>query len=381
MDHADYMKVALNLAVKGRGYTSPNPMVGAVVVRDGHIVGRGYHPAAGQPHAEVFAIDDAGEMARGATLYVTLEPCNHTGRTPPCTRRIKAAGITRVVSAMRDPNPHVAGGGNDQLSSWGIETSCGVLEKEAMQLNEAFVKHARTGLPFVLVKCAATLDGRLATGSGDARWVTGRAARQYVHELRHAYDAILVGVDTVLRDDPSLTTRLEGVKGRHPVRVVLDSKLRTPPAARVLANAAENPTLLVCCDQTPRAKRCRCAEQGADVMVVGSSGERPELNEVMKALGRRGIQSLLVEGGGKVIKSFFDAGLADKINFFYAPKILNGSDGVPICSGTGPKKMKDALPVNRMTVSRFGNDWLLEGYPEYPANRNCEKGTSCSPAS
>jgi diaminohydroxyphosphoribosylaminopyrimidine deaminase/5-amino-6-(5-phosphoribosylamino)uracil reductase len=367
MKDAEYMQVALELAARGKGYTSPNPMVGAVIVRDGRIVGRGYHPAAGKPHAEVFAIEDAGDQARGATLYVTLEPCNHTGRTPPCTRRIREAGLARVVSAMRDPNPDVTGGGNDQLAAWGIDSRCGILEKEAMQLNEAFVKHVRTGRPFVLVKCAATLDGRLATRTGDARWVTGPEARRYVHELRHACDAILVGVETVLRDDPSLTTRLEETnrKGLHPLRVILDSNLRTPVTAKVLATAGAPETLFICGEHVSRQRRFPFEDKGARVLPVPVAGGRLDLAEAMTTLGRDGIQSVLVEGGGKVIKSFFDNGLADKINFFFAPKILNGSDGTPICSGTGPERMHNALAVRHMTVRHLGKDILIEGYPDY----------------
>lgn len=213
MNDHDYMQLALELAEKGRGWTSPNPMVGAVVVRDGKIVGRGYHQRVGGPHAEVNAIDDAGDRARGATIYVTLEPCNHFGRTPPCTHKIIAAGIRRVVVAMKDPNPDVQGGGNAYLKSHGIEVITGIGETAARTLNEGFVTWVTTGKPFVIVKCAATMDGRIATRTGDSRWVTGPAARAWVHRLRHAVDGIMVGVETVRKDDPSLTTRLEGEPG------------------------------------------------------------------------------------------------------------------------------------------------------------------------
>ncbi len=211
MDDRHFMKMALDLAVKGEGSTSPNPMVGAVVVKDGQVVGSGYHKIAGGPHAEVNALEAAGELAKGATLYVTLEPCNHTGRTPPCTRKILELGIERVVAAMKDPNEKVAGGGAEFLEQNGIRVTIGVCEEQARKLNEAFIKYIRTGRPFVMTKCAATLDGRIATRTGDSRWVTGETARRFVHRLRHRVDAIMVGINTIRTDDPSLTTRLTGL--------------------------------------------------------------------------------------------------------------------------------------------------------------------------
>ncbi len=243
MNDQDYMKLALDLAEKGRGWTSPNPMVGAVVVKDGRIVGRGYHQQPGGPHAEVNAIDDAGDRARGATLYVTLEPCNHFGRTPPCTRKILDAGIRRVVVAMTDPNPGVQGGGNPYLQDQGIQVTTGICEKEARTLNENFITWVTTGKPFVIVKCAATLDGRIATRTGDSRWVTGPASRQFVHRIRHGVDAILVGVETVKKDDPSLTTRLDGETGSDPTRIVLDTHLSIPLTAKMLQPGFRSPHL------------------------------------------------------------------------------------------------------------------------------------------
>ncbi|MDO9111718.1 MAG: bifunctional diaminohydroxyphosphoribosylaminopyrimidine deaminase/5-amino-6-(5-phosphoribosylamino)uracil reductase RibD, partial [Desulfatirhabdiaceae bacterium] len=249
-DHAAYMQIALELAAKGAGYTSPNPMVGAVVVDpDGGIVGQGYHLSVGGPHAEVHAIDDAGPAARGATLFVTLEPCNHVGRTPPCTQKILDAGIAHVVVAMPDPNPRVKGGGNAHLISRGVRVTTGVCEEQARRLNESFIKYITTRRPFVVLKCAATLDGRLATRTGDSRWVTGETSRAYVHSLRHEYDAILVGVETVKKDNPRLTTRIpaaaEGRKPKDPIRVILDTRLSIPNTSSVLHPESDADTLII----------------------------------------------------------------------------------------------------------------------------------------
>ena len=259
MEDSYFMKMALALAEKGRGYTSPNPMVGAVVVKDGRVVGRGWHEKAGKPHAEVNAIDDAGIHAVGATIYVTLEPCNHTGRTPPCTQKIIQAGITRTVVAMNDPNPDVEGGGIDCLRQAGIQVTDGVCEAEARKLNESFIKFVRTKRPFVILKTASTLDGQIATRTGDSKWVTGEPARLFVHQIRHAVDAILVGIGTVLADDPSLTTRLPDRKGKDPTRIILDTRLSIPENARLLQLDSEADTIIVCGKSAPDDK-----EKGPD---------------------------------------------------------------------------------------------------------------------
>ena len=242
---ADFMRMALNLAREGWGYTSPNPMVGAVVVREGMVVGKGFHQMVGGPHAEVHALEEAGESAEGATLYVTLEPCNHLGRTPPCTRRVIESGIRRVVVAMEDPNPDVQGGGNAFLRARGIKVDVGILEDEARKLNEIFITYVTTRQPFVILKCAATLDGRIATRTGDSKWVSGEKSREFVHYLRHGLDGILVGSGTVLADDPSLTTRREGRKGVDPIRIILDTRLSIPENARILNLDSEAETILV----------------------------------------------------------------------------------------------------------------------------------------
>jgi len=367
VDDKQYMKMALDLAAKGLGYTSPNPMVGAVIVKDNKVVGKGFHQAAGKAHAEVNAIDAAGTSAEGATLYVNLEPCNHTGRTPPCTEKILAAGISRVVVAMEDPNPDVRGGGVAYLTSRGVNVTVGVCENEARQLNEIFIKYSKTKRPFAIIKCAATLDGRIATRTGDSRWVTGEASRNFVHQLRHAVDAIMVGIDTVVKDDPSLTTRLSGDlpdKSRDPVRVVLDTRLRIPEAAKLLRLESDSDTLIITGPDVAGDKKTRIEKKGAKVMEAPVKDGMIDLNGLMDNLGALELTSLLIEGGSRVIASVLAAGIADKIIFFYAPKILGGDDGVPICQGPGPDLMDQSIPVKDVQVRRFGDDVMIEGYIE-----------------
>lgn len=363
MDDIGYMKMALDLARRGWGHTSPNPMVGAVVVRDGAVAGRGWHERVGGPHAEVNAIDDAGVQARGADLYVTLEPCNHTGRTPPCTEKILAAGIRRVFVAMDDPNPAVTGGGSEFLRARGIPVATGILEAEALRLNEIFVKYVKTRRPFVILKCAATLDGRIATRTGDARWVTGEASRAWVHHLRHGLDGILVGIGTVLADDPSLTTRLEDGPGNDPARIILDSRLSIPEGARVLTVASSAGAVIATGEAAPAEKAARLAARGATVIrLPDAEGGGIDLVRLMARLGEMGITGVLIEGGSRVAASALKAGIVDKILFFFAPKILGGDDGVPICRGRGPDRMGDCIPVRETAVRRFGEDVLIEGY-------------------
>ena len=365
MDDAYYMRMALTLAERGRGFTSPNPMVGAVVVQEDRVVGMGWHRRVGGAHAEVNALDDAGEHARGATLYVTLEPCRHTGRTPPCTGRVLAAGVSRVVTAMQDPNPEVTGGGNAFLAANGIVVENGICGDEARRLNEVFIKHTATGRPFVTVKCAATLDGRIATRTGDSRWVTGPAARAYVHRLRHASDGILVGLNTVIADDPSLTTRLPDaadIPARDPVRIILDTRLEIPETARVLQLDSEAETIIICADSVPLDRRQRIAGTGAQVVAAPTVNGRIDMGLLMDTLAERGITSLLIEGGGRVIGSALTAGIVDKVLFFYAPNILGGDDGIPMCAGTGPERMADSIRLHGISTSRFGEDILVEGY-------------------
>ncbi len=366
-DPGVYMQMALDLAAKGAGYTSPNPMVGAVVVdSDGRIIGKGYHRSVGGPHAEVHAIDDAGPAARGATLFVTLEPCNHFGRTPPCTQKILEAGIAHVVVAMTDPNPRVEGGGNSFLASRGVQITTGVCEEQAKRLNESFIKFITTRRPFVVLKCAATLDGRLATRTGDSRWITGETSRTYVHSLRHEYDAILVGGGTVKADNPRLTTRIpaspDGRKPKDPLRIILDTRLTLPDTAGVLCSESEAETLIVTGPIDSRRKNTLTRQPNVRILESPLKDGRIDLNALMGILGNMGVISLFIEGGSRVIAGALAAGIVDKVLFFFAPKISGGDDGVPICQGPGPEFMKDCIPVNSMSVRHFDPDILIEGY-------------------
>ena len=362
-----FMQMALDLADQARGATSPNPLVGAVVVQGDTIVGRGYHEAAGKPHAEVNAIEDAGAAAQGATLYVTLEPCNHFGRTPPCTHKILAAGIERVIIAMADPNPDVTGGGAAYLRDKGLSVSLGMCARRALRQNDWFVKYIRTRQPFVTAKCAATLDGRIAASSGDARWVTGEAARAFVHHLRHSVDAIMVGRQTVVQDDPSLTTRLPG-GGKDAIRIIVDTSLGISTDAKVIQQSSEAPTWVVCSSEAKDDKKRRLESAGVRVLTANVREGWIDLGALMSQLGNEGIASLLLEGGSKLMGSAFRSGIVDKVFFFYAPKISAGDDGVPICAGPGAAIMEDCVGVTDIQVRRFDEDVLIEGYIDKPGS-------------
>jgi len=361
MDDEHFMRMALALAKKGQGYTSPNPMVGAVIVKDSKVIGSGYHQSFGEAHAEVNAIEEAGSQAKGATLYVNLEPCNHTGKTPPCSLKILEVGIKRVVMAMEDPNT-IAGGGAVFLKEHGVEVLAGVCEATAKKLNEAFIKYVTKKRPFVLLKCAATLDGRIATRTGDSKWVTGDKARKFVHQLRHAVDAILVGIGTIHADDPRLTTRLDSDSGRDPVRIVLDTHLSISPDARILQLDSNSDTILVTGSTVTEAKKKRVVKAGVRLLEQPVKNGQIDLKSLMVGLGSIGITSLLVEGGSHVIASAIRSGIIDKALFFYAPKILGGDDGIPICRGPGPERMQDSIRVKDIRVQRFDDDVMIEGY-------------------
>lgn len=356
-----FMRRALRLAARGRGWTSPNPMVGAVVVRGDEIVGEGYHRAVGGPHAEVHALRAAGAGAAGATLYVTLEPCNHFGRTPPCTQAVLEAGIRRVVTGMLDPNPRVAGHGAERLRAAGVQVEIGVLEADCRRLNQPFIKAATTGIPYLVMKTAATLDGRIAARSGDARWVTNDRSRRFGHRLRHQLDAVLVGIGTVLADDPLLTARLGRVKCRQPVRVIADTHLRLPETSGLVHSLATAPLWVVCSGAADAAREARLREAGLTVIRVAETNGRVDLEAALTELGRRGIASVLVEGGAHLLGSLLDAGLVDFGHFFFAPKVLGDAQGVPMVSGRCVDRMAAALPVYDLAVRRFGGDVLVSG--------------------
>ena len=357
-----FMRMALRLAARARGRTSPNPMVGAVVVRRGEIVGRGYHRRAGQAHAEVGALDQAGRRARGADLYVNLEPCNHVGRTGPCVRCILEAGVARVVVGMRDPNPIVNGKGMRALRRAGVEVVSGVLEQECRTLNEAFICFITRQRPFVTWKSAITLDGRVAARSGDSRWVTGELARLEGHRLRDGHDAIVVGVGTVLADDPELTCRLP--RGRDPIRVVVDSHLRTPPTARVVGVAATSqaPTWIVCGEAAPARRAATLQDHGARVLRVGVDGRgRVGVAKLLKALAAREVQSVLLEGGPTLAGSFWREGLIDRVIAFVAPKLLGDPAALPMLDGLEVAAMADARSLRDVQTRAFGDDLMVAG--------------------
>ncbi len=358
------MHEALGLARRGAGATSPNPMVGAVVVAGGTVVGRGYHPRAGDPHAEVFALREAADHARGATLYVTLEPCMHWGRTPPCVEAIIDAGIRRVIVAMEDPDVRVGGRGLRRLAASGIETAVGVAEREARQLNEAYIKHRTLGLPFVTAKWAMTLDGRIATRSGESRWISGEASRLLTHEVRAASDAILVGIGTVLADDPALTARIPGA-ARTPRRIILDSTLRVPPDARALAQDGA-PVTVATTSRARHAARRALEARGIEVLEAEGPDGRVDLGAVLRELGRRDILSLLVEGGGTVHGAFIDAGFVDKVLVFIGPQIVGGPAPGPV-GGVGVEALARAWRLAGATVRQLDHDVVIEGYVSPPA--------------
>lgn len=356
------MREALGLAQRGAGTASPNPMVGALVVSSDHVVGRGYHVRPGTSHAEVMALTEAGPAARGATLYVTLEPCAHWGRTPPCADAIVAAGVQRVVVAIEDPDAQVRGRGLRRLAEAGVETRLGIAADAARRLNEAYVKHRTTGFPFVTAKWAMSLDGRIATRAGDARWISGAASRVLVHELRAVSDAILVGIGTVLRDDPRLTARdlAAGPIGRQPTRIVLDSTLRIPPAARVLERDGTPVIVATTSRSLPEARR-RLEALTAEVIVADGPGGRVDLSALLAELGRRGIMSLLVEGGETVHGACIDAGRVDKVLAFVAPVIVGGPAPGPV-GGVGVEKIAEAWRLTQTSIRQVDQDLVIEGY-------------------
>ncbi|MBI4794053.1 MAG: bifunctional diaminohydroxyphosphoribosylaminopyrimidine deaminase/5-amino-6-(5-phosphoribosylamino)uracil reductase RibD [Deltaproteobacteria bacterium] len=356
-----FMRMALLEARKGLGRTSPNPAVGAVIVKDGKVIARGYHRKAGTPHAEVHALREAGDNARGATLYVTLEPCNHTGRTPPCTRAILAAGISRVVVGMIDPNPHVSGAGSDLLRQNGLAVTVDVLGDACRELNYPFIKHSTTGLPWVIMKAGCSLDGRIAAPGGQSGWITGEKSRAEVHRIRDRVDAILIGAGTALADDPSLTTRLQGKRGRDPVRIVLDSTLRLPVQARMLTQQSEAPTWIFCAPEADDGKADALQAAGARIIrVAKDENGHLALRQILRFLGQEQINSLLVEGGGRVHGSFLRAGLVDQVAFFLAPLFLGG-DSVPVVDNLMLAGVRQGKRFVTRRIRRFDDDVLIEG--------------------
>ncbi len=357
----NFMRLALREAKKGLGCTSPNPAVGAVVVKNGQVVGKGYHQRAGEPHAEINALVDAGVAAMDATIYVTLEPCNHTGRTPPCTKAILAAGIKRLVVGMADPNP-IATGGADFLEAQGMSVTRQVLVDQCQAINRPFAKHVTTGLPWVIMKAGMSLDGRIATHTGHSGWITNMQSRAAVHRLRDRVDVILVGIGTALADDPSLTTRLPKRVGRDPLRVVLDTNLRLSPSAKMLSQESSAPTWIFCGPNPDSTKVEVLEAAGAKITPVPLADTGTiELTAVLRELGRQQLNSVLVEGGGQVHGAFLQQQLVDEVNLYVAPCFIGG-DGMPVVGGMGVDTVQGALRLEKMQTRRYGDDFFIQGF-------------------
>ncbi|MBI4335013.1 MAG: bifunctional diaminohydroxyphosphoribosylaminopyrimidine deaminase/5-amino-6-(5-phosphoribosylamino)uracil reductase RibD [Chloroflexi bacterium] len=357
------MERAISLAGLALGSTSPNPAVGAVVVKDGQIVGEGYTQPPGMPHAEIVALQQAGEASRGAELYVTLEPCSHYGRTPPCTMAIIEAGIAAVHMATLDPNPVVHSKGRSRLEQAGIRTYTGYMEKEALELNEPYFKYITTGIPFVTAKFAMSLDGKLATRSGHSRWISCEESRRFVHMLRYRTDAIMVGVNTILLDNPHLTARISGDGGtvsKKPVRVVVDSNGRTPLDAQIFQE--HGTTCLAVSENLDPEKASAFVRQGASLIRAPAFAGFLDLRAVLVELGKREVTSVLVEGGGTLLGSFFDHGLVDKVVAFIAPIIVGGKAQGSVIGGVGVDTVQQAKHLQKVKITMFGDDVLITGY-------------------
>ncbi|MBF0170093.1 MAG: bifunctional diaminohydroxyphosphoribosylaminopyrimidine deaminase/5-amino-6-(5-phosphoribosylamino)uracil reductase RibD [Nitrospinae bacterium] len=356
-DDERYMARALELAAKGKGRTAPNPCVGAVVVKNGAVIGEGWHRKAGAPHAEVEALGSCGESPVGATLYVTLEPCNHTGRTGPCAVAVKEAGIARVVIGSRDTSPKKGMRGAPYLRRAGIEVVTGVLKEACDEMVRDFLTLAGKGRPHVVMKCAVTLDGKVATKTGDSRWVTGPAARKRVHAMRNDADAVMIGVETALADDPALTVR-HGSNRRNPLRIVVDSRLRIKPGSKLATDGAA-PTLVATTDAAPKAKIARLRKAGVDVLVIPARKGKVALGPLMAELGQRNVMRLLVEGAGEMAGALMEQGLVDEVAFFIAPKIAGGPNAT--VTGGGVVKMADAWALSNVAVEFIDGDILVRG--------------------
>lgn len=360
------MTLALSLAARGRGKTSPNPMVGALVVSRGRVIGRGYHHGPGQPHAEILALQQAGRRARGATLYVTLEPCSHLNkRTPPCVPAVLQSGVRRVVVAMVDPNPLVKGKGLAQLRRASVAVTVGVRQAEAIQLNRTYIHWIRTGRPYIILKAGMTLDGKIATATGESQWITGPEARKEVHRLRSQADGVLVGVGTVLKDNPSLTARIGGVSDRvakrQPLRIVVDSRLRTPLSAKVLMQQGKAKTLIATTARASRTRARRLSKRHVDVVTIPGSKGQVSLPALFALLGRLGLTSVLIEGGSTINAAVLRAKLVNHVVLHVAPMLMGGQDAKAVIGARGPKRLAQALSLQAVTVRRLGKDLVVEG--------------------
>jgi len=353
-----YMRLALKLALKAQGRTSPNPIVGAVIVKNGRVVGTGYHKKCGQAHAEVNAIRRAGKNAQGADMYVTLEPCNHFGRTPPCTDAIIASGIKTVIVGMTDPNPVNNGKGIRKLNRSGVKTVCGILREEAAAINRPFIKFITTALPYITVKIAETIDGKIATRTGDSRWITSEESRKYVHQLRKVSDAVMVGVNTVIRDDPMLLSKSS--KDEQPARIIVDSGLRTPLKSRIFSNTKNSAVVIATAKRPPSWKVKKYEERGALIITAGTKNGKVDLAALAEILAGMGMINILAEGGGELSAGLLKYGLVDRFLFFIAPKIIGGRDAVTSIEGEGVLMARDAVGLKGVTMKSIGSDILVE---------------------
>jgi diaminohydroxyphosphoribosylaminopyrimidine deaminase/5-amino-6-(5-phosphoribosylamino)uracil reductase len=360
------MMLALRLAAKGRGTASPNPMVGAVVVNRGRIVGQGFHLRPGLPHAEIIALRRAGARAHGASLYVTLEPCCHVKkRTPPCIPAVVQSGVRRVVIAAHDPNPQVEGKGVAALRRAGVSVTVGIAKREAEALNRAYNYWIKTQCPYVILKAGMTLDGQIATASGEAKWITSHRSRQEAHQLRSQVDAVLVGIGTVLSDDPSLTARfgskLNKLAPRQPLRIVVDSQLRVPSHARVLSNQEATKTVVATINSAPAARRRALQQRGIEVLTIARQGKRVSLRALMRELGKRGVTSLLVEGGSEMNAAMLKAKLVQRVQLYIAPTLLGGGNAKGVIGGKSPSRLAEALALRDVRTRSVGRDVVVEG--------------------
>lgn len=366
MNDSFYMKRALLLAARGSGSTSPNPLVGAVIVKEERIIGEGWHEKPGKPHAEINAIMNSQESVEGSTIYVNLEPCSHFGRTPPCAAELVKRKFSRVVVAMEDPNPLVAGNGIKLLRDSGIQVDVGLHKLEAQKLNDIFIKYIVKVKPLILLKSAMTLDGKTASRTGDSKWISGEESRAYVHRLRNRYSAIMVGLNTVLLDDPVLTTRLEGSKGRNPVRVIVDSTGRIPSEAKVLDIDSERRTIIVTTEDMSSLKKRYLISKGAEIIITEKRDGKVDMEKLIDELAGRGIDSLLVEGGGTVAATLVEKGLVDKVAMFIAPVIIGGREAATPVMGNGVDHISDGYRLKHQRVAMLGQDVLIEGYLKVP---------------
>ena len=357
-----YLEMAYGLAEKARGWASPNPYVGAVVVRSGRIVGHGFHERPGQPHAEAIALERAGRLARGSSLYVTLEPCVHWGRTPPCVEAVIRAAPKRVVVSSLDPNPIVFQKGVRRLRAAGIDVSVGLLGERNSVLNESYIKHITRGVPFVTLKAALSLDGRMATRTGDSRWISSPGTREYVHLLRGEQDAIMVGIGTILKDDPRLTVRHPQWAGKKIVRVILDSALRLPVRARILTTLTEGKVIVFTAGGASSRKKATLEKRGVEVIEIPDPSRPLEVPEVLARLGERGIASLLVEGGSRLLTTLIQEKLADKLFLTLSPRLIGGEAAPSFLEGEGVRQVRRALRLRKVSAFPIGDDIIIQGY-------------------